>query len=100
MTGKVPVFQIPEAVIYLEEFGGHTFGHCDVFKWSPRVAKVLRSAWNAITRQHGGVIYALHVPGDVKHLKWCELFGFKFFTSTNCDDGITRHVMACHQQET
>ena len=97
---KTPVFTLPEATVYLEEFAGLTWGHCDVTKWTPGVAKALRRAWFCIVESHGGPIYALHTPGDSKHAKWCELFGFKFFIKSMCDDGNTREVWVCHGKET
>lgn len=93
---RVPVIRMEEATVYLEQYREYTFGHCDVHKWTPGVAKKLKTAWKDIMRLHGGPIFALHDPGDDKHRKWCELFGFKFSQEVDCTDGITRHVYVCH----
>jgi len=89
---KVPVIRLPEATVFLEQWDDMTFGHCDVRKWSPGVAKSLKEAWEGLLRLHGGPIYALHDPWDQKHRKWCELFGFSFHEPVDCRDGRTREI--------
>lgn len=77
---KVPVVQRPEYTLYLERATrNHSFIHCDIHvRWSPQVKQRLLNDWKTLKDLHGHPIYALHTPGDVKHLKFLRMFGFKF----------------------
>lgn len=55
-----------------------TFVHCEVKLWSPSVHKKLTEDWGLLKRLHGGTLFALHSPGDRKHEKFLNLFGFEF----------------------
>ncbi len=85
---KVPVVRRPEYTLYFEQAArDHTFIHCDVYTWSPRVVRQLTADWQAVQALHGGPIFALHTPGDRKHLKFITLFGFKLVAAFVADDG-------------
>lgn len=84
---KVPVAQRWCYTIYLEHIAGRgTFIHCDVHtKWTRLVKEMVRSGWHLIKTAHGGPIHAQHDPGDNKHKKFLEMFGFEH--SESLDDG-------------
>jgi hypothetical protein len=75
---KVPVVQRKEYVIRFEQHvDAGTFIHCDVFNWSPEVAKALGQDFTALAHLHGGPIHALHDSRDRKHSKFLRLYGFQ-----------------------
>lgn len=76
---KVPVVQRDSYVIRLEEHASQgTFIHCDVFRWTPEVARDLGDSFASLCCLHGGPIHALHDCRDRKHRKFLELYGFQF----------------------
>ena len=83
---KLPVVNTDEYIIYLENVGGSTFVHCDVFKWSKTVRADLISKWNNLCWLHNKPIYAYHYVGDDKHLKFLKMTGFKPMTSGLAND--------------
>lgn len=73
---KVPVCKTAEYVVYFEEQLNGTVIHCDVFKWNKEVRIKILKTWEVIKGLHGGPIYAIHDPQDLKHEKFLKLFGF------------------------
>ncbi len=79
---KVPVVKRPVYTLYLEQATPqHTFIHCDVRKWSPRVKRQLAEDFETLKSLHGGPLYALHDPTDHKHHKFLTMYGFKWAAS-------------------
>ena len=80
---KVPVVRRSVYTLYLEQATpAHTFIHCDVHgRWSPRIKRELARDWDALKQLHGGPLYALHEPGDRKHAKFLNMFGFRWAAS-------------------
>ena len=75
---KVPVIRREHYRVLLEEhIDAGTFIHCDVFNWSPEVAKALGQDFTALAHLHGGPIHALHDSRDRKHSKFLRLYGFQ-----------------------
>jgi hypothetical protein len=89
---KVPVLVRKEYTVYFEEYGGFTWGHCDMHQWSPRIAKRLKGEWDVLRASHGGPIFAIHEIGDIKHAKWCRMFGFHYANTFTGDDGVKRDL--------
>lgn len=86
---KVPVVRRPVYTLYLEAATPrHTFIHCDVHtSWSPRIKRGLAADFETLQRLQGGPLYALHEPGDRKHLKFLSMFGFRPAASFTGRDG-------------
>ena len=75
---KVPVVRRPSYCIMLERTGNFTFIHCDVYTpWTKTVQKAFQADLMALKALHPQPIYAIHTPGDAKHLKFLKLSGFQ-----------------------
>ena len=86
---KVPVVRRPEYTIYLENFLGATFAHCDVKTWTPAIAKRLKADGDAVYGLHGGPLFALNEPaGDEKHAHFLRMLGFVKFEEVPTEAGI------------
>lgn len=83
---KIPVVQREEYTIYLERCYGFTFVHCDVHKWAKTSKKQLHTDWETLCLLHGEPIYAYHVVGDKKHLKFLQTYGFQYVSSIRGND--------------
>ena len=73
---KVPVVIRDDYVICLEQAQSASIIHCTVHRWSARVKEALYRDYQTLLELHGGPLYAQHVAGDEKHLKFLHLFGF------------------------
>jgi hypothetical protein len=85
---KIPVITTPEYVLYLEEYQGNMFVHCDLLvKWTKEVKQRLQEAFNILSKEYGKELYALHTPEDKKHKKFLQMFGFVYCASFIGTDG-------------
>ena len=75
---KIPIVQREAYTIYFERVLGNTFVHCDVYRWSKTSKQASLKDWEALCLLHNAPIYAYHVVGDKKHLKFLETFGFRY----------------------
>ena len=75
---KIPIVQRQDYTIYFEQVSGNTFVHCDVYKWTKGSKKALLEDWESLCLLHNAPIYAYHVVGDKKHLKFLEITGFRY----------------------
>jgi hypothetical protein len=90
---KVPVVQTEDFIIYLEQDLNKTFIHCDVVNsWSRKVKRNLLLWFDALTKEYGKELYALHTPNDKKHEKFLKMFNFKYFTNIKGLDGNSYDV--------
>ena len=90
---KKPVIVEPDYTLYLDEFEGLQFIHCDVHKWNKATKKRLHKALELlhnIYKQES--FYATHDIDDNKHRKFLEMYGFKYFSTEHCLDGLLRQV--------
>ena len=90
---KKPVIVEPDYTLYLDEFEGLQFIHCDVRKWNKATKKRLHEALELlhnIYKQES--FYATHDIDDNKHRKFLEMYGFKYFSTEHCLDGLLRQV--------
>jgi hypothetical protein len=90
---KKPVIVEPDYTLYLDEFEGLQFIHCDVRKWNKATKKRLHEALELlhnIYKQES--FYATHDIGDNKHRKFLKMYGFKYFSTEHCLDGLLRQV--------
>lgn len=77
-TLKVPVVRRLEYTISLEQPNPDcTFAHCSIHvPWTGRVRRQIADDWRNVVRLHGGPLYALIPPHDVKLQRFARLFGF------------------------
>jgi len=90
---KKPVIVEPDYTLYLDEFEGLQFIHCDVRKWNKATKKRLHEALELlhnIYKQES--FYATHDIADKKHRKFLKMYGFKYFSTEHCLDGLLRQV--------
>jgi hypothetical protein len=85
-----PIVVTPDYYIGLEREAGLIWAHCDIFtRWTPRLVREVRSARDAIMRQHGGPIFTTsHLPRDGDHdkfRKFVTLMGFTFHQFAHVD---------------
>lgn len=75
---KVPVVRRDAYEVALEQATPrHAFVHCAVRgRWTREVKGQLSADFASLRALHGGPLYALHFPGDAKHLKFLRMFGF------------------------
>lgn len=76
MDGKRVIHDSPEFTVYVEEFGGCAWAHCDVRAWSKSIARHMADLAPRLFAPFGH-IYAIH-DGCKKHAKFLALMGFKF----------------------
>lgn len=87
---KVPVVTTKNFIIYLEEYEGNTFIHCDVTsKWTKTVKKELMKAFNNLDKKE---LLALHKQSDKKHEKFLQLFNFNYLNSFEGKDNTQYDV--------
>lgn len=85
---KTPVVCRPFYTVYLEDYQGNTFIHCDCFKWTKGVKKQLTEDIDVLTKLHGKPLLAFHDKDDNKHWKFLTMLGFKFFSDVHTQVGI------------
>ena len=84
---KVPVLKTNEYILYIEDYNGDWFIHCDVLvKWTKEVKQKLQQGFNVLTKECGKELYALHSPDDKKHEKFLKLFKFNYVNSFKGSD--------------
>ena len=91
IEGKVPVVVTDSYTLYIEQFDGFSFIHCDVYKWNKTTKKELKSALQLVLDTYG-TVSALHDIDDDKHRKFLSMYNFKHYIDINCLDGVTRQV--------
>lgn len=68
---------------------GVPFCHCEVFRWTPRVARDLRKAVDAEMAAIGRPMFATtqkpHGGDHKKHEKFVKLMGFEFYQTVHVD---------------
>lgn len=79
---KIPVVKSQDFTIYLEPYQGHTFIHCDVYHWTKTVKKALKAAFQSVLKIAPDP-FAIVTPGDPKHQKFLNMFGFSPFSKLN-----------------
>tara|TARA_R100000951_G_scaffold17463_1_gene13919 strand:- start:7166 stop:7480 length:315 start_codon:yes stop_codon:yes gene_type:complete len=89
---KKPVIVEPDYTLYLDEFEGLQFIHCDVRKWNKATKKRLHEALELLHNIYKEPFYAAHDIDDNKHRKFLEMYGFKYFSTEHCLDGLLRQV--------
>ena len=89
---KTPVVYNQNYTIYLENFQGYTFIHCDCVKWNKSVRSSLIKNVDTLVKLHGTAVFALHDPEDLKHLKFLTMLNFEFNTTYPCNDGKVRQI--------
>ncbi len=86
---KTPVVVNDDYTLYLEEYNGFWFIHCDCQRWTNTVRK--RMLRDLVDLQQDD-LYAIHEIEDRKHEKFLKLFGFKFLEDFVGADGKARQT--------
>jgi hypothetical protein len=80
---KVPVIQRKTHYVWLENFAGKLWVHCDVFKWNRETKKQMDQDWAQLMDMLNSDLYVLHNPIDNKpKLKFIKWYGFQFLKET------------------
>ena len=72
---KTPVVACDDYTLYLEDYNGFEFIHCDCRRWTNEVRKRML---DDLVKLQKDDLYAIHEISDKKHEKLLKLFGFKF----------------------
>ena len=91
LEGKIPVFTTDRFEAYIEWYNDKVFGHVDVLKWDKTTKKEIHTALDSLVNTYKA-IYALHDIDDNKHRKFLEMYGFNYFSTEHCLDGLYRQV--------
>ena len=89
---KKPVVTENDYTLYLEQYEGLQFIHCDIRKWNKTTKKRLHKVLELLLETLGQDLYAVHEIDDNKHRKFLEMYGFKYFDTVSCLDGLLRQV--------
>lgn len=90
---KTPVVLRDSYIIYLENYQGVSFIHCDCFVWNKTVKKDMLDSVDTLIKLHGNKIYAFHNKDDLKHRKFLKLMKFNFYSNIYCPtDGEVRQL--------
>lgn len=90
---KTPVVLRTNYVVYLENYQGTSFIHCDCFKWNKTIRISLVNDVDSLIKLHGCPIFAFHNIEDTKHRKFLELMNFTFYSDIYCPlDGKVRQL--------
>mgnify|MGYP001283816474 CR=1 FL=1 len=86
-----------------KETGGLPVAHCEVWHWSPSIAKRCRLVIDKLMREHRRDVLGISKPGDRKHHKFLRMMGFTFFRNKWIldDDGedLTISIWIRHYKE-
>lgn len=72
---KIPVVIRDDYTLYLEDYLGFWFIHCDCSKWTKTVKRSMHKDLIDMQRED---FYAIHEIGDKKHEKFLRLFDFEY----------------------
>lgn len=89
---KTPVIRRKDYVVCFESYHGLTFIHCECASWSKTIKQNLIKDFDVLCSIHEPPIYAFHEIGDSKHLKFLEMFGFKYLHNVVGLDNIERQL--------
>lgn len=90
---KTPVVIRDNYIVYLEDYQGTSFIHCDCGGWTKEIKKKLIRDVDSLTQLHGRPIYTFHDKDDIKHRKFLKLMKFQFYSDINCPtDGEVRQL--------
>jgi len=90
---KEPVITTPDFVLFLDEYEGNLYIHCDVIRgWNRLVKAKLRISLDVLLDMYKQPIYAVHDKGDNTHSKFLTMFGFKYYNSRTGLDGLERDI--------
>jgi hypothetical protein len=86
---KTPVVASDDYTLYLEDYNGFEFIHCDCRRWTNEVRKRML---DDLVKLQKDDLYAIHEIEDAKHEKFLKLFGFKFLEDFVGADGKARQT--------
>lgn len=83
---KTPVIETGDFTAYYDQYEDKTFLHCDVFRYNKRVKNDLHAALKLLVALRRTPLFAIHETGDLKHLKFLSMLGFKYVETRNFED--------------
>lgn len=86
---KTPVVACDDYTLYLEDYNGFWFIHCDCRRWTNEVRKRML---DDLVKLQKDDLYAIHEIEDRKHEKFLKLFGFQFLEDFVGADGKARQT--------
>ena len=86
---KTPVVASDDYTLYLEDYNGFGFIHCDCRRWTNEVRKRML---DDLVKLQKDDLYAIHEIEDRKHEKFLKLFGFNFLEDFVGADGKARQT--------
>lgn len=89
---KTPVIYNKDYIVYLENYQGYTFIHCDCYRWNRKIKTRLQKDIDILVSIHNAPIYAFHDIEDKKHFKFLNMFKFKHNSEIPCSDGKVRQL--------
>lgn len=90
---KTPVVIRDDYIVYLENYQGTSFIHCDCFDWCKTIKINLIKDIDTLINLHGSPIYAFHNIEDYKHRKFLKIMKFNFYSDIYCPtDGKVRQL--------
>lgn len=72
---KTAVAERDDYTLYLEDYNGFWFIHCDCRRWTNEVRKRML---DDLVKLQKDDLYAIHEISDSKHKKFLKLFGFEY----------------------
>lgn len=86
---KTPVAVNDDYTLYLEDYNGFSFIHCDCRRWTKTVKHRMYEDLIAVQKED---LYAIHEIGDSKHEKFLKLFGFEYLEDFVGADNKPRQI--------
>jgi hypothetical protein len=90
---KTPVVIRNKYILYLENYQGTSFIHCDCIGWTKTIKNSIIQDVDSLVKLHGQPIFAFHNKDDIKHRKFLKLMKFNFYSDIYCPaDGEVRQL--------
>lgn len=89
---KTPVIYAMNYTIYLENYVGNSFIHCDCYKWTKAIKLAMLQDVDTLLQIHRKPLLAIHEIDDKKHLKFLSLLGFSYHSNFEGMDNTMRQL--------
>jgi hypothetical protein len=92
LTGKVPVLERPEYIMYLETHQKYNWFHTDVHKWTAEIKKQYIEDLQGLQLKLSPFIVALVREDNKKLEKFAKSIGFEYETTIKGLDNMKHHI--------
>jgi len=69
-----------------------TMMHLDVFYWSPKVLRRIKSVWQEVRPRLGKIVYCMGNVSDKKFARFVGHLDAKYLGPCLCSDGVNRDI--------